>query len=121
MPQVIVHVNDRPFNMVCDEGEEEHLTELASLIEAEVVKLKRTFGQVGDSRLLLMAGLVVADKLSEALNRIETLEEEMDGLKDARGMAVERMRDLEHSLTERVLSTAERVERLTNDLNAASK
>ena len=84
MPTVIVRVNDRPYNMVCDEGEEEHLAELASLLENEVTKLKKTFGQVGDSRLLLMAGLVVADKLDETLRRIEMLEGEIEGLKDAR-------------------------------------
>ena len=74
MPTVIVKVNDRPYNIVCDEGEEPHLTELAGLIADEVDKLKKSFGQVGDSRLLLMAGLVVADKLDETVKRIEALE-----------------------------------------------
>lgn len=121
MPQVIVHVNDRPYSMVCGDGEEEHLTELVSLIETEVAKLKRTFGQVGDSRLLLMAGLVVADKLSESLRRIEQLESEIEGLKDARSAAVNRMHGIEKSLTERVASAVDRVEHLTEEMAAASK
>ncbi len=121
MPQVIVHVNERPYNMVCDEGEEEHLIELTSMIDAEVVKLKRTFGQVGDSRLLLMAALVVADKLSEASSRIETLEADIEGQKDARNAAVERMRGLEHALVEKVTSTAERIEHITEEMNSAAK
>lgn len=118
MPTVVVRVNDRPYNMVCDEGEEEHLAELASLLENEVTKLKKTFGQVGDSRLLLMAGLVVADKLDETVRRIEALEGEIEGLKDARTAAVERSRMLETTVAERLAKTAERLERFTAELTS---
>lgn len=117
MPTVIVQVNDRPYNMVCDEGEEEHLAELASLLENEVTKLKKTFGQVGDSRLLLMAGLVVADKLDESVRRIEALQGEIEGLKDARNAAVERSKMLEAAVAERLARTAERLERFTAELS----
>jgi cell division protein ZapA (FtsZ GTPase activity inhibitor) len=72
MPQITVRVNDRPYSMVCDEGEEAHLQELAEFLDKEVVNLKENFGQVGDSRLLMMAGIMVADKLSDALSKIET-------------------------------------------------
>lgn len=120
MPTVIVRVNDRPYNMVCDEGEEEHLSELASLLENEVTKLKKSFGQVGDSRLLLMAGLVVADKLDEMLKRIESQESEIEGLKDARNAAVERSRALESAVAERLASAARRIEHLTTQLSAAA-
>ena len=116
MPTVIVRVNDRPYNMVCDEGEEDHLSELAALLENEVTKLKKSFGQVGDSRLLLMAGLVVADKLDEALRRIETLESEIEGLKDARSAAVERTKALETTVAQQLVNTAERLEHLTGEL-----
>ena len=116
MPTVIVRVNERPYNMVCDEGEEEHLSELAGLLDAEVTKLKKSFGQVGDSRLLLMAGLVVADKLDEALKRIEDMEGEFEGLKDARSAAVERSRALETMLADRLNTAAERLETLNEQL-----
>ncbi len=116
MPTVIVRVNDRPYNMVCDEGEESHLTELAELLASEVDKLKKSFGQVGDSKLLLMAGLVVADKLDETLKRIETLESEMEGLKDARSAAVERTRVLETTVADKLVGAAERLEHLTEEL-----
>lgn len=120
MPTVIVRVNDRPYNMVCDEGEEAHLTELAGLLSGEVDKLKKSFGQVGDSKLLLMAGLVVADKLDEALKRIEALEGEIAGLKDAQSAAIERTRSLETTVAERLVGAAERLEHLTEQLGNGS-
>lgn len=116
MPTVIVRVNDRSYNMVCDEGEEEHVAELAGLLDGEVTKLKKSFGQVGDSRLLLMAGLVVADKLDETLSRIEALEGEIEGLKDARTAAVDRYKELETAIAERLAGASERLERLTTEL-----
>ena len=117
MPTVIVRVNDRPYNMVCDEGEEDHLAELAGLLSEEVDKLKKSFGQVGDSKLLLMGGLVIADKLDEALKRIESLESEIEGLKDARSAAIEHTRKLESTVAEKLVSAAERLEHLSAQLS----
>lgn len=117
MAQVVVTVNDRPYAMQCDEGEEEHLTELAQLIDTEVAKLKRAFGQVGDSRLLLMASLVIADKLASSLLKIEDLEDEIATMKDARSAANSRAASLERSVAERLSAAAERLEALSREMS----
>jgi cell division protein ZapA len=77
MAQVVVKVNGRAYTMQCNDGEEAHLAELGELLDAEIDRIKHAVGQVGDVRLLLMAGLVVADKLADALKRIEDLEAQM--------------------------------------------
>ena len=74
MSQVALEINGRTYTVACDDGEEEHLTELAEFVNKHVTDLAGSIGQVGDSRLLLMASLVVADELSDALQRIEELE-----------------------------------------------
>ena len=58
MAQVVVQVNDRPYTMQCSDGEERHLQELARLLDSEVTRIKESVGQVGDIRVLLMAGLI---------------------------------------------------------------
>ena len=63
-----------------------------------------------------MAGLVVADKLDEALRRIEDMEGEFEGLKDARSAAVERSRAVETMLADRLNTAAERLESLNEQL-----
>lgn len=113
--QVVVKINDRPFTMQCDPGEEDHLSELAHLIDTEVAKLKRNFGQVGDTRLLLMAGLVVSDKLASALLRIEDLEEEIGGLKEARTASQQSLQSQENALADRIEAAAERIEALSKE------
>ena len=87
MAHVIVQVNGRPYTMQCPEGEEEHLKELAELLDTEVMRVKHSVGNVGDIRMLVMAGLMVADRLSEAIQRIQSLEEQVAGLREAKTAA----------------------------------
>ena len=117
MAQVVVNVNDRPYTMQCDEGEEEHLSELAQLIDSEVTKLKRSFGQVGDTRLMLMAALVIADQLAASLIKIEDLEEEMAAMKQARLAANDRSISLERTVAERLSAAAVRLENLSREMS----
>jgi len=101
--------------MECGPGEEEHLLELAQLLDSEVSKLKRHVGQVGDIRLLLMAGLTVADKLADALRHIEALQDEIGGLRDARMAAIERSRQQDERVAERITTAAIRLEKLSQE------
>ena len=78
MAQVVVKVNSRDYTISCDDGQEETLRQLAKYLDMQVARLSEEIGQVGDARLLLMAGLVISDELSEALQQIETLEERID-------------------------------------------
>ena len=109
MAQVIVQVNDRPYTMQCPDGEEDHLRELAKLLDTEVMRIRSNVGTVGDIRLLVMAGLMVADRLSESVRRIEELEEQLRGAREARNATVQQARDLEAKFTERLEVAAERL------------
>ena len=52
-------VNGRAYTIACDDGEEDHLRELAAHVDAKVREVMETVGQVGDQRLLLMAALLL--------------------------------------------------------------
>ena len=109
MSQVIVQVNDRPYTMQCPDGEEDHLQELAKLLDAEVSRIKSNVGAVGDIRLLVMAGLMVADRLSESVRRIEELEDQLRGAREARNATVQQAREMEAKFTERLETAAQRL------------
>jgi cell division protein ZapA len=55
-------VNGRAYTIACDEGEEEHLRELAATVDAKAREVLSSVGQVGDARLLLMAAILIADE-----------------------------------------------------------
>jgi cell division protein ZapA len=112
MANVVVTVADRPYTMQCPDGEEEHLRELARLLDAEVVRIKQSVGSIGDIRLLVMSGLMVADRLSEAIHKIEGLEEQVQGLRESRNLAQTQIKTLEANLTTQLDLAAGRLEKL---------
>jgi len=116
MPHVIVQVNGRPYTMQCPEGEEDHLNELAELLDSEVQRVKQSVGNVGDIRMLVMAGLMVADRLSEAIRRIEALEEQVDGLREAKHAAQAETKAVEDQFTGRLEAASKRLEMLAREM-----
>jgi cell division protein ZapA len=107
MPLVNVLINGHAYTVACDEGEEERLREVSKYLDQRVKELVSSVGQVGDTRLLVMAGLVVCDELSDALGHMEAIEKEVAVLK-------ERMKENdaanEIALAETLEKAAERVE-----------
>ena len=66
MPEISLSINERNYQVTCDEGQEEHLRRLAGHLDERIQGLVGAVGQVGESRLLVMASLMVADELFEA-------------------------------------------------------
>jgi len=64
LAQLTVRVNGRDYQIACDDGEEQHLLDLAGFVNRRVGDLVAQVGQVGEARLLLMAALLVADELA---------------------------------------------------------
>ncbi|MBV9996451.1 MAG: cell division protein ZapA [Caulobacteraceae bacterium] len=77
MAQVTVEVNGRPYLVGCEDGQEPRLRELAGLVDAQVRQVARDVGPLGETRLMLMGALVMADELNELRADIETLRAEM--------------------------------------------
>ena len=71
MGQVSVTLNDRTYRLVCDDGEEDRLVELAGYVKSKVEQLRADVGHVGDERLMLMAALMITDELWDALAAVE--------------------------------------------------
>ena len=65
MAQVDVLINGKSYNVACDDGQEDHLLQLAGYVDQRIQDLVNSVGQVGDARLLVMASLLISDELSE--------------------------------------------------------
>ena len=66
MGQVALSLNGRNYRLACEDGEEERLRELAQCVKAKLETLVTEFGQVGETRLMVMAALLLADDLLDA-------------------------------------------------------
>ncbi|MCV9966412.1 cell division protein ZapA [Pararhizobium sp. BT-229] len=84
MAQVTVTIDGKAYRMACEEGQEDHLTELANRFDQYVNHLKAQFGEIGDLRLTVMAGIMVMDELSEVNRKLKNLQTETDTLKQGR-------------------------------------
>lgn len=95
MPTVEIMVNGRRHAMQCGEGEEQRVKRLAAYVDRRVSDLARGAMQVGDSRLLIMASIMVADELSDAFDEIKRLqamiEERSNSSEQQAASAVERV------------------------------
>lgn len=66
MATVTVEINGRPYAVGCADGQEERVRILAKQFDGHVRQVAGEVGHVGDIRLFLMAGLLLADELHEA-------------------------------------------------------
>ena len=80
MAQVAVQINGKTYRMACGEGEEAHLMGLARELDETIDRLRSSFGEIGDQRLTVMAGVTMADQLSEARARVRVLEADIKDL-----------------------------------------
>lgn len=62
MPELDITIGGRTFLVACQPGEEHFLRSAAAMLDSEAQVLVGQMGRMTDARLLLMAGLMLADK-----------------------------------------------------------
>lgn len=107
---ISVTIAGRSYRMACDEGQEEHLLSLGRLMDARIDSLRGSFGEIGDMRLSVMAGIMFADELSEAQARIAALEADVARMKAQKTAT-------ENTMGAALSDAASRIERLAKALN----
>lgn len=62
MAQLRFKIGNRPYEMACEDGQEQALQDAAALLDAEAQTILQGSGQLSEARLLLFSALIVADK-----------------------------------------------------------
>jgi cell division protein ZapA len=67
LPKVDVSINGRSYAVACDEGQQDRVRELAGMVDSRVKQLigPGPVGGIGETQILVLAGLMLADELSE--------------------------------------------------------
>ena len=117
MAQVNVSINNRQYRMACEDGQEDHLRQLAKDLDDRINTLRGQFGEIGDSRLVVMAALMIADDVAETGKKVRRLEQEIAAMQDARGASAERVQATQTALIAAFTSAAERIEGMAKKLN----
>ena len=120
MAQVNVTINGRQFRMACEDGEEDHLRELAGSFDDRINRMRARFGEIGDARLTVMAALTIADDLLETGQKLRRLEADLAALQEARGRAAEHAQATQAALIAAFNSAAERIEAMVKKLDRSA-
>jgi cell division protein ZapA len=120
MAQVTVTIDGKAYRMACDEGQEEHLIDLAERFDRYVLHLKDSFGEIGDQRLTVMAGIMVMDELSELQRRLKGMEGEVLTLRKTRDDALAKADKNDSAITGALSVLAERMESVAGKLIAGA-
>ncbi len=117
MAEVSVTIHGRQFRMACEDGQEDHLMALARELDARIDGLRAKFGEIGDTRLTVMAALTLADELGEMGLRLKRLQQELAAREDARSAAADRSKTAQAAVAAALIAAAERIESVTKKLN----
>lgn len=121
MPHVTVTINGKAYRMACDDGQERHLLDLAERFDGYVNHLRGAFGEIGDQRLTVMAGVMVTDELQELEKRLRSLEADVAILKASRDQQASAVMASESELGRQLVAAAERVESFARRLSATRR
>lgn len=75
MPEVEITIGSRSFEVACQEGEEHYLETAARMLDKEAQVLSDQIGRLPEGRMLLMAGLMLADKTAGLEDRLREMED----------------------------------------------
>jgi cell division protein ZapA len=111
--QLTIDINGRAYGVGCEDGQEEHLRALSRLFDAQVRELAESVGQLGETRLLVMGALMMADETAEARTRIAQLQVENNRLRTELGA-------LEHRAVQVMEAASKRIELLAEQGSAGT-
>ncbi|WP_455481845.1 cell division protein ZapA [Bartonella sp. B35(2025)] len=109
METVSVTIDGKIYRMACDKGQENHLIELAARLDQYITHLKKNFGEIGDHRLSVMAGIMVIDEMEEITRENKKLQEDYNIL-------LQQYNERNRTMSKIIQDTTERIEKLTNQL-----
>ena len=125
MPEVNVTIGGREFLVACQEGEEHYLHAAAGLLDAEATAISAQIGRLPEARMLLMSGLMLADKAAGLEEQLRTAEQsiasqeaELERLRNQPAPEPERMEVavIPDSVTDTLAELAARAESLAAEV-----
>jgi len=118
MPEVNIHIGGRTIEVSCQAGEESYLQSAAAMLNEEAQVLSDQIGRMPEGRMLLMSGLLLADRTAAHEDRIKELEAELETLRSQPKPEPERIEVpvVPDSITETLADLAAQAEALAADV-----
>tara|TARA_A100001011_G_C14188903_1_gene790336 strand:- start:798 stop:1244 length:447 start_codon:yes stop_codon:yes gene_type:complete len=82
MANVNIKFNGKDFLLSCEDGQEEHLLELAEHLNKRFTELKLSLGNIGENKLLIISSISIMDEYFETKKRVDEQKKELENLKN---------------------------------------
>ncbi|WP_341760528.1 cell division protein ZapA [Candidatus Endowatersipora endosymbiont of Watersipora subatra] len=119
MSHVAVKINGKIYRIACDEGQEEHLLDLAHRFNMYIENLKSSFGEIGDQRLIVMAGVLIIDDLVEMTHKLRVIEQELADIKNITKNVFDLNQAREIKIVESINNASAQIRKITKKLSAS--
>ena len=80
MANVNIKFNGKDFLLSCDDGQEEHLEDLANHLCNKFDKLKSDLGNIGENKLLLITSIKIMDEYFETRKKVDINKKEIKSI-----------------------------------------
>ncbi|WP_102109889.1 cell division protein ZapA [Oceaniglobus roseus] len=97
MPEIKITVGSRVFEVACQEGEEHYLQAAARMLDIEASALVGQIGRLPESRMLLMAGLMLADKTAGMEEQVRNTEQQLRAMQSQLAQAAAEIEALKNA------------------------
>ena len=137
MPEVEIEIGGREFSVACQAGEEPYLRAAAKMLDTEAAVILGQIGRMPTDRMLLMAGLMLADKTAALEDEVKEMQARVAAQDKALRSAEERLADrarriaelqeaaprtdVPDHLTDALAELAARAEALADDLDGGGR
>lgn len=124
MPEVTITIGGRNFEVACQDGEQSFLEAAAAMLDIEAQSMAGQMGRITEARMLLMSGLLLADKTAALEEQVQQLEAERAALKAELANAASRPTQrvevpvIPQALSDSLAELAARAEALADDMDA---
>ena len=81
MANVNIKFNGKDFLLSCQDGQEEHLSELAEHLNKRFIELKTSLGNIGENKLLIISSISIMDEYFETQKKVDEQKKELENLK----------------------------------------
>jgi cell division protein ZapA len=114
--QIAVTIDGKSYRMACDDGQEDHLASLAAYLDSRVQDMRKSFGEIGDMRLAVMASITLADEISELKKKLSGAEATLETSQTSISRFDAAAAAHDGEIAEAVAAVADRVERIAKTL-----
>ena len=122
MANVNIKFNGKDFLLSCDDGQEEHLEELANHLCDKFNKLKSDLGNIGENKLLLITSIKIMDEYFETKKKVDINKREIENIiekfKELKTLAYDYKGDKENeakNLSDNISRLEDEIENLKNE------